>query len=224
MRSGKTPVVLMGKLFLCLWALVACAQELHWDKSMAAAGKARQEGRYSEAERLFIDAIKEVEGFGPGDPRLPASLNSLAELYRTRSKYAEAEALYKRALVIREKTLGADHPQVATSLHNLAVVYHDERNYAEAEPLYRRALAIWEKAGGMENPEAAATLNSLGELYRTQGKYAEAEPLYRRALAIWEKTGGPENPEAAATLSSLAELYRTQGKYAEIGRASCRER
>src|SRR5437899_8847771 len=83
MRSGKTPVVLMGKLFLCLWAVVACAQELHWDKSMAAAGKARQEGRYSEAERLFIDAIKELEEFGPGDPRLPASLSSLAELYRT---------------------------------------------------------------------------------------------------------------------------------------------
>src|SRR5437899_10604475 len=96
MRSGKTPVVLMGKLFLCLWALVACAQELHWDKSMAAAGKARQEGRYSEAERLFIDAIKEVEGFGPGDPRLPASLNSLAELYRTRSKYAEARSEERR--------------------------------------------------------------------------------------------------------------------------------
>src|SRR3989441_10122755 len=111
MTSGKTPVVLMRKLFLCLWALVACAQELHWDKSMAAAGKARQEGRYSEAERLFIDAIKELEEFGPGDPRLPASLSSLAELYRTSSKYTKAEALYKRALKIREKTLGQTTPR-----------------------------------------------------------------------------------------------------------------
>src|SRR5207245_9875032 len=124
MRSGKTPVVLMGKLFLGLWALVAFSQELHWDKSMAAAGKARQEGRYSEAERLFIDAIKEVEGFGPGDSRLPASLNSLAELYRTRSKYAEAEALYKRALAIRENTVGPENPEAAPSLTHLAQLYH----------------------------------------------------------------------------------------------------
>src|SRR2546427_1942840 len=128
---------------------------------MAAAGKACQEGRYSEAERLFIDAIKEVEGFGPGDPRLPASLNSLAELYRTRSKYAEAEALYKRALAIREKTLGPDHPEVATSLNNLAVLYHDERKNAEAEALYKRALTIQEKTLGTDHLEVATSLNNL---------------------------------------------------------------
>src|SRR2546428_8884116 len=184
MRSGKTAVVLMGKLFLCLWALVACAQELHWDKSMAAAGKARQEGRYSEAERLFIDAIKEVEGFGPGDPRLPASLNSLAELYRTRSKYAEAEALYKRALAIREKTLGPDHPEGATSLNNLAVLYHDERKNAEAEALYKRAPAIRGKTWGPDHPDVASRLNNLAGLYHENPKNAKADRLVQRGRRI----------------------------------------
>src|SRR3989441_948410 len=205
MRSGKTPVVLTGKLFLCLWAVAACAQELHYAKSMAAAGKARQEGRYSEAERLFIDAIKELEEFGPGDPRLPASLSSLAELYRARCKYAKAEALYKRALKIREKTLGPDHPEVATSLNNLAVLYHDERKNAEAEPLDKRALAIWEKTLGPDHPQVATSLNNFAVVYHDEGKYAEAEPLYKRALAIWEKAGGMENPEAAAALTKIGE-------------------
>ena len=41
-------------------------------------------------------------------------------LYRTQGKYAEAEPLYKRALAIREKTLGREHPDVAQSLNYLA--------------------------------------------------------------------------------------------------------
>src|SRR5262245_41690254 len=34
-------------------------------------------------------------------------------------KYSEAEGLYKRALAIREKALGASHPDVAQTLNNL---------------------------------------------------------------------------------------------------------
>ena len=34
-------------------------------------------------------------------------------------RYAEAEPLYKRSLVIWEKALGPEHPDVATTLSNL---------------------------------------------------------------------------------------------------------
>ena len=42
---------------------------------------------------------------------MAASLNNLAELYDAQGKYAEAEPLYKRALVIVEKALEPDHPR-----------------------------------------------------------------------------------------------------------------
>ena len=70
------------------------------------------------------------------------SLNNLAGLYYTQGRYAEAEPLYKRALAIREKTLGPDHPDVANSLNNLAGLYQDQRRYADAESLYKRTLAV----------------------------------------------------------------------------------
>ncbi|CAN0559548.1 unnamed protein product, partial [Laminaria digitata] len=38
-------------------------------------------------------------------------------------KYAGAEALYTRALDIREKTLGRDHPSTAVSLSFLAELF-----------------------------------------------------------------------------------------------------
>ena len=68
--------------------------------------------------------------------------------YDNQGRYADAEPLYKRALAVREKTLGPDHPDVAQTLNNLALLYYNQGRYAEAEPLYKRALAIYEKALG----------------------------------------------------------------------------
>ena len=81
--------------------------------------EAYEQGNYTEAEKLFVAALKEAEKFGPQDPRLATSLNNLANLYNTQGKYGEADPLYKRSLEIWEKALGPDHPSVATSLENL---------------------------------------------------------------------------------------------------------
>ena len=80
------------------------------------------------------------------------TLNNLANVYRAQGKYSEAEGLFKRALAIREKALGASHPDVGQTLHNLANLYLNQGKYSEAEGLYKRALVIREKALGVEPP------------------------------------------------------------------------
>ncbi|MEO0415519.1 MAG: tetratricopeptide repeat protein, partial [Verrucomicrobiota bacterium] len=137
-------------------------------------------------------------------------------LYNNQGKYEEAEPLYKRALAIREKQLGADHPDTATSLNNLAVLYYEQGKYKEVEPLYKRALAIKEKQLGADHPGTATTLSNLASLYNNQGKYEEAEPLYKQALAIKEKQLGADHPDTSTFLSNLAGLYNVQGKYEEV--------
>ena len=121
-----------------------------------------------------------------------------------RARYAEAEPLFRRALVICEQALGPDHPHMATSLNNLAGLLHAQGRLAEAESLYRRALAICEQALGPDRPETAICLNGLAGLLYTQGRSAEAEPLYRRALAIWETKLDPEHPQTA----KVSDFYR----------------
>ncbi len=189
---------------------------------MAAGVKAYQQGNYPEAEKQWVAALKEAEGFGPQDPRLATSLNDLGEVYRLQGKYAEAEPLYKRSLAIKEKALGPDHPRVATSLNNLGLVYHARGRYAEAEPLHKRALAIREKALGPEHPSVATSLNNLAGLYETQGKHTEAEPLYKRSLAIGEKALGPEHPNVATSLENHAILLRKIGRGAEAAKMEAR--
>src|SRR5262249_4944901 len=93
---------------------------------------------------------------------------------RPLGKYGEAEGLYKRALTILEKALGANHPDVAWTLNDLALVYRGQGKYGEAEALFKRALTIREKALGASHAHVGQTLNNLANVYRDQGKYDEA--------------------------------------------------
>lgn len=48
---------------------------------------------------------------GPGHPEVAACLNNLAVLLKGVGKRAEAEALYRRSIAIKEQALGPTHPQ-----------------------------------------------------------------------------------------------------------------
>ena len=85
----------------------------------------------------------------------------------------EAEPLYRRAMVIRERTLDSEHPDLAESLYGLATLYVALARYAKAEEFFQRARAIEEKILGPEHPDLAITLGSLAELYRVQGRFSE---------------------------------------------------
>jgi CHAT domain-containing protein/tetratricopeptide (TPR) repeat protein len=136
------------------------------------------------------------------------------ELYQA-GKFSEAILPARRALEIREKTLGPDDPDVATSLDNLGQLYYRQSRYADAEPLYTRALVIREKALGADHPDVGQSLASLAVLYTDQSRYADAEPLHKRALAILEKAVGPDHPDVAKVLNNLASLYADQGRYGD---------
>ncbi len=69
------------------------AQHAAWEKLNNEGKKAFEQGHDSEAERLFLAAVKEVEKFGNQDNRLATSLGNLAVLYGDQGKYAEAESL-----------------------------------------------------------------------------------------------------------------------------------
>ncbi|MEI7590291.1 MAG: CHAT domain-containing tetratricopeptide repeat protein [Deltaproteobacteria bacterium] len=126
-----------------------------------------------------------------------------------------AESRYKRALAIREKSLGPDHPDVVFVLSNLAVLYEAIGNFAEAEPLLKRALAIKEKSLGAEHPDVAEYLQYMAAFYYLTSNFAEVGPLFKRALAIKEKSLGPEHPDISKNLDTLAGIYWQTSNFAE---------
>ena len=152
---------------------------------------------------------------GPDHRDVANSLSTLASLYQSQGRYADAEPLFQRSLAIWEKALGPDHRDVALALNHLASLYKDQGRYADAEPLLQRSLAIREKALGRDHPDVANSLSSLASLYASQGRYADAEPLDQRSLAIREKALGRDHPDVATSLNNLALRYASQGRYAD---------
>jgi CHAT domain-containing protein/tetratricopeptide (TPR) repeat protein len=100
------------------------------------------------------------------------------------NRFAEAEPLLRRALVIAEKSYGPNHPDVANRLHNLSSLLFATHRLVEAEPLLRRALAINEESLGPDHLEVAKNLNNLAVLGAERGDWGEAARLKRRAARI----------------------------------------
>ena len=171
---------------------------------------------YTIAEPLYKHALSLKELLlGPMDPSTGSSLNNLAELYASMSRYHEAESTFQRALEIDLHNYGYEHPTTAITLNNLAHLYETQGKYKEAEVLYQNALDIKEQQRQPDYASIANTINNLAGLYLEQGKYSDAESLFQRSLVIYEQKWGPRHLFTASGLNNLALLYETQGRYCE---------
>jgi tetratricopeptide (TPR) repeat protein len=110
---------------------------------------------------------------------------NLGRLYATSlGRYADAEALYLRALAIREKVLGYEHGDVAATLERLIELYQAQLRYEETDTLYRRALAIREKAFGPDHRLVGNLLWQMSLFYDAWGRAEEARLYKLRAIPI----------------------------------------
>jgi tetratricopeptide (TPR) repeat protein len=90
-------------------------------------------------------------------------LSSLGQLYTLQSRYAEAESLLQRAMMLWE-AMDREHLCAVGTLSGLAQLYARQGKYTEAESLFRRALAILEQWQGREHPDTLATARDYANL------------------------------------------------------------
>jgi tetratricopeptide (TPR) repeat protein len=150
---------------------------------------------------------KEEAGSGSDHPRVAAHLNDIALLVDPK----DAEPLLRRALAIRQKSLGGEHPESAVTMSNLANVLLAGGKLIEAERLQRQALRVLENALGTAHPRVATSASNLADVLRAKRDFAGAKRLYERALAIDEKAYGPDHAEVAADRENLASLLEDMG-------------
>jgi tetratricopeptide (TPR) repeat protein len=148
---------------------------------------------FNDAERMFRAALQEAESFGPADPRLGVSLNSLARVFQTRRRWADAEQFYKRALAIAAEQHGPDHPDAAVTQANLAGLFMAQDRFADAKPLLEQALATFNKAFGDAHPSLATVLDSYAMCLRKTAHDDEAVKAEEWAESI---RGSLKKPKA----------------------------
>jgi len=191
---------LLAVLFVLCLPVEAAADER---ALIRRAQRAFAQGKYAQAEPLYLRALKEQEvARGPEHREVATTLDELVRLYVAQGAYEQAQPHSERALAIKEKAWGPDHLETAASLHNRAHLHFAQGDYEQAEALFHRALRIRDEA---HHPETATTLNSLARLYQVQGKYSQAEPLFQRALKLKRAALGEKRPEAAPTRGAYAQ-------------------
>ena len=180
------------------------------DVAASPAALAYERGLRAQNPDAALQALREAVELDPGDAGF---LEAAGLAAKKQGHLEEAEDFFRRALDVREETLGPDDPVVARTLGQLGGVYADQRRYVEAETAYQRALAIQETAHGHRHVQVAAALSDLARLYQRLGRPWDAVPLLESALEIEHGVWGPQHPNVAARLSALGALYRHEGQY-----------
>ncbi|HSU92932.1 MAG TPA: tetratricopeptide repeat protein [Gemmatimonadaceae bacterium] len=187
--------------------------ETRWEQENEAGRLSFTDGDFARAEQSFLAAIREATKLGADNVRLASSLSNLGQLKYKQKDFAQAEALFHRALAIRERVLGPEHFGLVQNINNLAALHYARNELDQAEPLFQRALGISQQHLGEAHPDVAVTLNNLARLYFRRNEYASAGPLLERLLSIKEQALGASHPEIAAILTSLAKVRLHQQDY-----------
>ncbi len=184
--------------------LPASGQEETWRQHADAGREAHQRGDYPEAERWLRLALSEVERLGKDAPETADVLIDLADLLGELPKFAEAEALAKRALKTRETAFGRNDLRVCVPLHSLAMIVRQQGRFAEAEPLLRRAVAVAETWPDADLTTSASPSKVSESFSWTCARIRRPRGSTSASWRLYEKAYGPDDDHVARTLNNLA--------------------
>ncbi|HET6280391.1 MAG TPA: serine/threonine-protein kinase [Polyangia bacterium] len=142
-------------------------------------------------------------------------LNNLGQMRQAQGLLVQALDTSQRAVVAKEKALGADNPDLGITIGNMAFYYTELGNLEEALKHGERAIKILEQGLGPEHPRTALCLSNLCETLNQLGRFAEARQVAQRALVIFERETEADGIFVTAALTALGLAYLDDGLAAE---------
>jgi tetratricopeptide (TPR) repeat protein len=140
---------------------------------------------------------------------------NLAEIFKSKGDYKNAERLYKATLLGVEDKFGFEHQYCAVVLEPLGDMYRQEGRFTEARKCFDRMRKIRETTFSKEHPEYGKVLLALGLVSRDEGRYVAAEEFCHQATSVIENALGENNIEIANCWITDASIFRYQGRYDE---------
>jgi len=186
------------------------------DRITLLAAIAERRGEYPRAVGLMREAlVRRRSARGPDAPETATTMIQLADAVRDLDDPGdEPEQLYRQALVIQRRTLGASNLRLVHGMNNLATLLSTKGRHAEAERLLRQVLDLRRHALG-DHPSTAESMDALARELGREGRFEDAIALHREGLALWRRLLGPGHAAVAGSMASLAVLYSDAGRQAE---------
>jgi tetratricopeptide (TPR) repeat protein len=176
--------------------------------SAALFGKHKQAGSYYKKAMASLAKL-----LGKNDREMGICWLQIGKLQETLGQYEKAEAPYKQALAIMDKT--DDDIVLADVLDKLARLLMELEGEPDAIPLFKRLCAIKEKSPHPDQAGLIIIYNNIAEANRICGKYDKSEENYKQALTITQELRGKDHPAVASIYQELAKLCNRQSKSEE---------
>src|SRR5262245_6016734 len=122
----------------------------------------------------------------------------LAQALYRQNQYAQAVAMYQKALAYR--------PGDPATTNNLALALLHTGDYVGAAPLLQLAVATIEAATGPNDPEVVFALNNVGAVLFAKGELVAAENAFRRGLTIRQAALGASDVRTANSMTYVASV------------------
>lgn len=174
-------------------------------------------GQYEDATKYYKSAIKLkvfLNGGSHNHAQIAEFLTNLGDVFRKKSDYAQADALYRRSLQIFEATVGPDHIECAETWNSLGLVAKKFARYDEAAECYDRALRI-ARATFRDKPHYKLGIygHNRADVERKRGNYQRALDMYVESLSMLRQTLGPQHSECAEPLHGMGLVQHQMGRY-----------
>lgn len=189
---------------IALMGTVAVGQNSDWNQLIDTGDAAMAKHQYSEAERIYHDAVNMAEKHWKKDARISASLLKLAEACDAQSKREDAESFATQSVAALEEALKAHKPKNASdelqqvevstaTIDKAGDIFAADQKYADAEAMYAKVIATREKYAE-EKPHSKSDTN---------------KDFYKFMAQTLSQAGD----KLADADDKLASLYRTERKF-----------
>jgi tetratricopeptide (TPR) repeat protein len=210
----KGAVKIAGWTCLAIFGLGPLHAQDAVNTHLTAAGKARDQKKYADAEREGMAAVLEAEKLDPKGERLSGALADLGWTFYVERKLAEAELKYRRAIEVGE-VAGINPGALSNHWQHLGWVQISADRPEDAIASYERALPIREKIFGPDHVNVSYILSNLAYAKFQMQKFAEADALLRRALKIQGGLTGRDRLTTASTMLQMRRVLDAEAKYDE---------
>jgi tetratricopeptide (TPR) repeat protein len=141
--------------------------------------------------------------FSSGHRAVVAATENLSQTYYNRRKYAEAEVLDKKLIILYSKELGSENLKTLDAQQRLVDTLVAQGKYYEARSINRSLFSSFLRIGHLGIPRIAHMLSNDALIAEQLGYTSEAESLLRQVLQLWLEYCGPRDKR---TLNSMTKL------------------
>lgn len=166
-----------------------------------------QSNRLDEAGQLAQSANAAAEdALETARTQVASSLKFLGTLHLVRREFAQAEAVYARAVRLAEAA--ENRTETAKHLGNLGGALLHQGKLSAARAALERSMVIWDAQPSPHPVYTANALTNLALVALQENRPEQVVAHYDRALAIQEQAFGKDSPRLNKLLTNYAQLLR----------------